>query len=271
MTLSCCSGVPERNRSGSDSAGQSSGGSLSWAQVVADRRSRAPPARRAGSPSSTRSPPGRSGRRPCSVTSISPDTPVASCSSFTSLSAWRSRGTSSRTSEIDLGLRVGHPAERARRPARSSARAAAAASARSTARRPQPASLRPTRARRTARRALVATALPPVGRARRAARGSTGGTSGAPLARSGSARRSPAVSAQASATKMPDHEQGAEAAHHRHRREQQHQEADGGGQAGGGDRRPARAGRRGRAGGRAAAAPPRSPRPPRSAPGTGSQ
>ena len=219
--------MPVRNRSGSESAGHSSGGSLrlgaARAGAVAVRlehlllEARHP----------ARSPPGRSGPSPRTVTSISPDTPVASCSSFTSLSAGRSCGTSSRTSEIDLGLGVGGPAEHGDAPGRSA----------STLPRP-PASARSTAAQAAARRragrrgrrsgpagSRRARAIRAGGRAQRAAAcGGTLGGSGSRRQKSMSAAK-PAVSAQASASDDADDEHDAEAAHHRHRRQQQHQEA----------------------------------------------
>ena len=87
------------NRSGSDSAGQSSGGFFFCVQRLpgAVAVGASAPGSGSGSSSAITSASVMSSAR--TVTSISPDTPVASWSVFTSFSAWRSCGTSSRTSE----------------------------------------------------------------------------------------------------------------------------------------------------------------------------
>jgi hypothetical protein len=136
---------------------------------------------------------------PDSVTSISPETPVASWRTFTSSSAWRSRGTSSRTSEItSVCVSAAHPSTATASPIIRTRRGRTSAT--STPRRPHAASLSRTRPIRSPKPLVAIASHRPAAFAR--SRGSMGGTSGRRSEKRISAAK-PAVSAHSRATRIP--------------------------------------------------------------------
>ena len=159
------------------------------------------------------------------VTSISPETPVSFWSTFTSRSAWRSCGTSSRTSDAtSLCVSSARP---------TTATASPIASTRRGLDRARPSA----RHERSASHSPAACTRGWLAKRRQARRARRRGGIGRPA----EARQRREARAQRAAERQHDseHEQQPEAAHHRHRREQQHEEAGGGGEAGGEDRGPA--------------------------------
>ena len=176
------------------------------------------------------------------TTSISPATPLSFCSVFTSWSAWRSWGTSSRTSDTtSLWVSTARPRTATAKPTARirRGRCTACASARSEVSTPH--------SRTRAQRQATACARPgaghPVPAALRAGaharepRAALGG-------RQAHQRGEPGGQRAGQRQHHAQHQQRPEAAHQRHGREQQHQEPDGRGQPGGGDGGPAGRGRR---------------------------
>ena len=139
------------------------------------------------------------------VTSISPATPVSSWRVFTSFSACRSRGTSSRTSETtSLCVSTAQPTIATARPTASTRRGRVTAYARPRSPRLATPSLTFRQRRANARPGRDSASERPAPRARSRTRGKTGGTSDAvrsPRKRTSAAK--PAVTAHASASTMP--------------------------------------------------------------------